>query len=130
MKKIDNENDLQRYLYKDGLTKAYGLNDIYVSKSGAVVSIKLFNKGYRIKDVNVSKGTKGLLKFNYCENGKVTSILLHKIIYDTFSTDKSSHGEICFIDGDSNNCSFNNLITVSELLDYYKQHNNVNKLVG
>ena len=85
---------------------------------------------YKIKDVSVTKGIKGLLKFNYCEDNKITTILLHKIIYDTFSKEKSKHGEICFIDGNNNNCSFDNLITVSELLNYYKQNNNINKSVG
>ena len=79
---IKNENDLQNYIYNSGLQKAYKLNDIYVSKAGAVVSIKpAKNRGYKIKDVSVTKGIKGLLKFNYCEDNKITTILLHKIIY-------------------------------------------------
>ena len=128
---IKNENDLQNYIYNSRLQKAYKLNDIYVSKAGAVVSIKpAKNRGYKIKDVSVTKGIKGLLKFNYCEDNKITTILLHKIIYDTFSKEKSKHGEICFIDGNNNNCNFDNLITVSELLNYYKQNNNINKSVG
>ena len=54
---IKNENDLQNYIYNSGLQKAYKLNDIYVSKAGAVVSIKpAKNRGYKIKDVSITKG--------------------------------------------------------------------------
>lgn len=127
---INNENDLQMFIYNGGLQQAYKLNDIYVSKIGTVVSIKPAKNGaYKLKYVGVTKSSKGLLKFNYCDNGKITTVQLHKVIYDTFSKEKSKQGEICFIDGDMNNCSYDNLITVTELLNHYRNMNNI-KLVG
>ena len=126
---LKNDIELMRYLHTYGLKKAYMLEDIYVSKKGNVVCIKLFKNGYRVKEVKTSQGINGMVKFNYTKNGKVTTQLLHKAIYNTFNDIKCEYGDICFIDGDLNNCSYDNLITVNDLLKEYRQLHKIKSIV-
>lgn len=129
---IKNELELENFLEKNGLKKGYRLEDIYVNKQGNVYSIKKNKKGdYSIKELKTSISSNNLRKINYRINNKSSSVLLHSLIYNTF-TEKNYKEDgkfLFFIDGNEKNCSFDNLISATDLLFYYREKNQQKKSV-
>lgn len=120
--RIINIEELKKFLTNNGLVKAYDLKDVYVNKKGEIFKIRTLREGdFKIKTLPLTVAENGMMKFCYYYNKKLTTKLLHNVIYDTFNNNKrDKRGEIVFIDGNKRNCSLNNLISVQELLEHYK----------
>lgn len=123
---IKNEAELEKFLEKNGLKKGYKMEYVYVNKEGNVYSIKKNKAGiYNVKELNKSiSNNNNFIKVNYRVNNKRSSVLLHSLIYNTFAEKKYKEDgkNLFFIDNNKKNCSFNNLISSSELIDYYRKN--------
>lgn len=107
----------------DSIKNAY----YYINKQAKVIKIVLRKGGYIIKDVKISDTAMQEGKFNIVrEDGKVTSMLVSKAMYETFKGDVN-YSTLVHIDGDSRNSCLDNLISVEELLNYYKKNNDYSR---
>lgn len=95
----------------------------YISKKGKVY--KVVND--TIKEIKASKYIKyDFLRVNMRDKeGRSTTKMLHTLVYETYKGKINLYDDLKFIDGDYKNCDIDNLITVSELLQFYKENNKV-----
>lgn len=96
-----------------------GFEDYYISRDGCV--FRRTRKGdLRLITVSVEKKC-GFSRVNMeSRDGKWGTYLLHRLVYSTFK--RKTKRDIVFIDGNKQNCNLDNLITVEELLEFYKKN--------
>lgn len=96
--------------------------DYFVSKYGEVYKINVNKFGEcSVKSVSVSQAKNGALKYTTRDkNDKATCRLLSKDVYELFKG--SYEGDLQYIDGDRTNCRLDNLISIKELMDFYKKN--------
>lgn len=104
------------------LKQIKGYSNYYISEFGDVFKK---NKHNKLRSVSVSKEKNcGFYRVNIeSDDGKWGTLLLHRLVYRTFKGDYE--GDLVFLDGNKENCELSNLITVKELLEFYKE--NINK---
>lgn len=122
--------NIQEKLKKQGYKEIYGYNSYYVNKEGNFIKLR----GEKVLNINLNKNIDGAFKVSIVNNsGKRTTLAAHKLVYETFigeidnTEDKSN--QIVFLDGNKENISLNNLISLKELREYYLSHHaaNINK---
>lgn len=111
------ENNFKNIKDKD----VESLEDYYINKQGDIIRIveDKRTKIKQLKSIPKSKNKFGY-KVNISINGKGTSKQLANLVYRTFRGDYE--GDLFYIDGDKFNCNLDNLITVNELLDFYREN--------
>lgn len=120
-----NKKTLDNTLRLGKFKKIEKTDSYYVNRDGDVIRIKYHkNKGYKIIDVVKYITKEGHIKINLNDKCTSTSVLLHKVVYETFKGQVNYH-EIYFKDNNKQNCSILNLITINELIDFYREKNNI-----
>ena len=100
--------------------------EIYVNKNGNVKSLRLFENGYKIKDVKLSEVKNGYLKYNiYTTDKQCKCRMLAQDIYNTFNYTNCSNNDIYYLDDNKKNCNIDNLVSVNTLIEFYKEKNNI-----
>ena len=62
-----------------------GVADMFVNRKGKVISLRVFDGGYRVKEVKISKTENGYLKYNiYTHNKQCKTRMLAQDVYNTF----------------------------------------------
>lgn len=82
---------------------------------------EIFNKFN--KKMIPSKNQNGFLKITLRKDKDSFYSSIHHLVYKQFKGEYT--GELVFIDGNKENCSIDNLISVQELLEFYR--NNITK---
>lgn len=115
-RKIIDELDNNEYM-----RKLAGVEDIYANKDGDIYRISYSKKhGAKLKPVGISLATNGKAKFNVYEGGVCRSCMAANLIWVAFYGEPDS--DIVYLDGNTLNCSLDNLRTVNQLIEFYNEH--------
>ena len=106
--------DMRKKGFKPILNGSY-----YINKEAKVYRVK----NNTILEVKTSNSVNNGLKINYYDSeGKQHTKQLHLLVYEAFKGVTDS--DIIFIDGNKKNCSIDNLISLEDLVKFYKEKNN------
>lgn len=95
--------------------------DYYINSNGDIMKVYYNKRGDEvIRQVAISKNINGGLKVNLLIKGVVTTLQVHRLVYEYHIGKIDS--DIVFIDGNRSNCNADNLITVNELLRFYNEY--------
>lgn len=99
------------------LVDALGFNKYKVGADGKVY--KQTDKGLR--EVSARPDEHGFPRINLqVSEGRHTTKRVHSLVYSSFKG--KPQGELVFLDGDKNNCALDNLVSVQELVNFYKEN--------
>ena len=114
--------ELQRNkLLENGYKQIDKFDQYFINEEADIIRLK--DNG-SLTRVPVSQNKGGRFKCNLINsNGKQVNAIVHRILYETFRGPIES--ELLFIDGDKSNYKLCNLITIQELLDFYRQVNHI-----
>lgn len=99
--------------------------DIFVNRQGKVISLRIFDGGYKTKQVKISKTENGYLKYNiYTHNKQCKTRMLAQDVYNTFRGTDFKNQDIYYIDDNKENCTLDNLVSITSLLTIYRKVKN------
>ena len=114
-------NAIKNDLSIDGFKEIKEFEDYYINNKGVVYKIFNYkNKNSELRLVSSMKDAEDSLKANFILNGVRTTRRIKTLVYEIFNKPIDKLDKIYFIDGDTGNCDIKNLISGTELLDYYK----------
>lgn len=104
------------------MKKIKGYDNYYIDEEGNVYKALILKNALKLptkvfRDVRVSKSSNGSKKVTL--EGKTH--LIHRLVYNTFK-DEEYRGEIVFIDDNKNNCSLDNLVSIDDVIEFYRKH--------
>lgn len=113
-----------------GMKQIPTFNDYFVTRDGEVLRT-IANSQYSItndiREVSTSVNKKnGKKRFNVTTTrggGEQKTLHLAQSVYRTYKGEPK--GEILFADGNKENCSVENLVTVEDLLNFYRSVNDI-----
>ena len=98
---------------------------MFVNRQGQVISLRIFDGGYRTKQVKISKTENGYLKYNiYTHNKQCKTRMLAQDVYNTFRSTDFKNQDIYYIDDNKENCMLDNLVSITSLLTIYRKVKN------
>lgn len=93
----------------------------YLASSNGKIYKKVANG---LREVAINMDRYGFLRVNLQQdepNTRPTTKRVHMLVYEAYKG--KPEGELIFLDGNRENCKLENLVSMGELLDCYKQHN-------
>ena len=101
------------------LVGVLGFNKYKIGADGKVY--KITKKG--LKEVSAKEDNHGFPRINLQVNDSTRSTTkrVHSLVYSSFKG--KPQGELVFLDGNKSNCALDNLVSIPELVEFYKKNN-------